>query len=48
MDASDMLLIHSQSSTAALFKFGRGWIIPAKNLLGVWLIIQFGIKVKPS
>ena len=39
------LLIHSQTSTAVLPKFGNVNVISYHTLLGLWLLIHAGIKV---
>ena len=41
------LVICSKTSTVQPLKFGNGWVIPAETLLGMWLLIHAGIKVKP-
>ena len=38
------LLFHSQTSMAALLKFGNVWIISYYTLLGMWLFIHAEIK----
>ena len=40
------LFIHSQTSTVQQLKFGNGQVISSNTLLGVWLLIHAGIKVK--
>ena len=40
------LLIHSQTSTVQPLKYGDGYVILSHNILGIWLIIHAGIKVK--
>ena len=39
------LFIHSQTSTVQPLKFGNGYVIPSHTLLGMWLLINAGIKV---
>ena len=39
------LLIHSQAATVQMLKFGDGWVISFHNLLGMWLLINAGIKI---
>ena len=34
------LLIHSQTSTVAPMKFGNGYVISSRTLLGMWLLIH--------
>ena len=40
------LLTYSQSLTVQPLKFGNGQMISARTLLGMWLLIHAGIKVK--
>ena len=42
-----LLLIHSQTSTAVLLKFGDGYVILPHALLGMWLLIHAEIEVNP-
>ena len=41
------LLIHFQTSTIKLLKFGNGYVISSHSLCGIWLFIHTGIEVKP-
>ena len=41
------LLIHSQTSTVQPLRLGNGETISSHTLLGMWLLIHAGIKVKP-
>ena len=34
-------------ATIQVFKFKNGYVISSHTLLGVWLLIHAGIKVKP-
>ena len=41
------LFIHSQTSAVQLLEFGNGKVNSSHSLLGMWLFIHAGIKVKP-
>ena len=41
------LLIHSQTLTVELLKFGNCEVIASDTLLGMWLLIDAGIQVNP-
>ena len=41
------LHIHSQTSTVQPLKFGNGWVIASRTLLGMWLLIYAVIWINP-